>query len=210
MASVQLRKSWLLRIGSAHSLFKIPRKFSVIKKKVYFSTNHFFSTNSIFWSRCLRLGTYKLDKRRSHGQLNRQPSLRASPDNTVRPNQSNCLPPTVSRSDISFACLFYSFNKRNKLNLLVGLIFLATTRLYIIFYLLLEGFKLAVGVRDRDEGLGHRLTKDCYIDRFLNPRSGSIFMALRPCFFDRRLSAGDSLASYPWALVDRSSDCPSD
>ena len=62
--------------------------------------------------------------------------LRASPDNTVRLDQSNCLspnrpPPPVNQPDISFACLFYLFNKQNKLNLLVSLIFLATTRLYI-------------------------------------------------------------------------------
>ena len=58
-----------------------------------------------------------------------------SPDNTVRPVQSNRLlpnrQPPASRPDISSACLFYSFNKQNKLNLLVSLIFLATTRLYI-------------------------------------------------------------------------------
>ena len=40
-------------------------------------------------------------------------------------------PPPASRPDISSACLFYLFNKQNKLNLLVSLIFLATTRLYI-------------------------------------------------------------------------------
>ena len=37
----------------------------------------------------------------------------------------------ASQPDISSACLFYLFNKQNKLNLLVSLIFLATTRLYI-------------------------------------------------------------------------------
>ena len=41
-ASVTLRKSWLLCIGSAHSLFKIPRKFSVIKKKGLFFNKSFF------------------------------------------------------------------------------------------------------------------------------------------------------------------------
>ena len=39
--------------------------------------------------------------------------------------------PPASRLDISSACLFYSFNKQNKLNLPVSLIFLATTRFYI-------------------------------------------------------------------------------
>ena len=62
--------------------------------------------------------------------------LWASPDNTVRPDQNNHLslnrwPPPVSQPDISSTCLFYLFNKQNKLNLHVGLIFLATTRLYI-------------------------------------------------------------------------------
>ena len=48
-------------------------------------------------------------------------------------------------------------------------------------FLLLEGLKLAVSVRERGryEGLGHRLTKNCYIDTFLKPHCDSIFRALR-------------------------------
>ena len=60
---------------------------------------------------------------------------RALPYNTVRPDQSNRLSPnrqpSVSQPDISSACLFYLFNKQNKLNLFVSVIFLATARLYI-------------------------------------------------------------------------------
>ena len=68
MACVKLRKSWLLRIGSAHSLFKIPRKFSVIKK-VYFSTNNFFSINSVYWSRFLKSGNKSWRKHPTKQQL---------------------------------------------------------------------------------------------------------------------------------------------
>ena len=39
--------------------------------------------------------------------------------------------PTATWPDISSTCLFHLFNKQNKLNLLVSLIFLATTRSYI-------------------------------------------------------------------------------
>ena len=53
---------------------------------------------------------------------------RASSDNTVRPDQSNHSSlnwqPSKSRSDISSTCLFYLFNKQNKLNLLISLCFL--------------------------------------------------------------------------------------
>ena len=41
MASVKLRKSWLLRIGFVHSLFKIPRKFT-LKKGLFFKQSFFF------------------------------------------------------------------------------------------------------------------------------------------------------------------------
>ena len=42
---------------------------------------------------------------------------------------------------------------------------------------------------DRDKGRRHRLTKDYYIDIFLNPRCDSIFRASRLCFFNGRFSA---------------------
>ena len=67
---------------------------------------------------------------RGHVPVESSAILRASPDNTIQPDQSNCLS-LNSQQDISSACLFYLFNKQNKLNLLVSLIFLATTRLYI-------------------------------------------------------------------------------
>ena len=120
--------------GSTHSRSKIPRKFSVIKKKVYFSTNHFFPqvvfSGAGIWSR------EDINRpSRSHTPVESPTVLRVSPDNTVRPDQSNCLSPNrhppVSQPDISSVCLFYLFNEQNKLNLLVSLIFLATTRLYI-------------------------------------------------------------------------------
>ena len=51
---------WQLGQGSIcnNSLFKIPRKFSVIKKGLFFNQS-FFSTDSVFWSLCLKSGIYK-------------------------------------------------------------------------------------------------------------------------------------------------------
>ena len=65
----QLNTSRAKSIGSMHSLSKIPRKFSVIKKGLFFNQS-FFPTSSIFWSRCLKSGTHKLAKQKSHRQLN--------------------------------------------------------------------------------------------------------------------------------------------
>ena len=134
MASVKLRKLWLLYIGSARSLSKIHGKFSVIKKKNYFSTHHFFP-QVVFSGAGVRSREHINKPIRGHTPAESPAVLRASPDNTVRLDLSNRLSPKrqppSARSVISSACLFYLFNKQNKLNLLVILIFLATTRLYI-------------------------------------------------------------------------------
>ena len=125
MASVKLRKSWLLPTGSAHTLFKIPRKFLVIKK-LYFSTNNFFPqivfSGAGVWSQ-------EHINRTSRDHMDSwipQSSLRAS----HQIKATTCHRPD-SWPDIPFTCLFYLFNKWNKQNLLVSLIFLATTCLYI-------------------------------------------------------------------------------
>ena len=104
------------------------------KKKSLFFNQSFFSTSSILWSRCWNR---KLINRPNRGYPTVESSAitRASSDNTVRLDQSNRSLPNwqlpSNRPDILFACLFHLFNKQNKLNLLVSLIFLATTRLYI-------------------------------------------------------------------------------
>ena len=175
MASDKLRKSWLLHIGSTHSLSKIPRKVSVIKKKsifqpiIFFPLVEFSGAGVWNWEHINR-------PNRGHTPVELPAGPRASPDNTVRPDQSNRLSPNrqppVSRPYMSSACLFYLFNKQNKLNLLVSLIFLATTRLYITYIIMKEWQYLFIKIytsclftkelkhyrcdRDRDEGLGHR------------------------------------------------------
>ena len=123
-------------MASAHSLSKIPRKFSVIKRKSIFQPIIFFPqivfSGAGVWNR-----EHINRPNRGHTPVESSAVPWASPDNTVRPDQSNRLSPNrqppASRPDISFACLFYSFNKQNKLNCLVSLIFLATIRLYITF-----------------------------------------------------------------------------
>ena len=118
-----------MRIGSVHTLFKIPRKFSV-----YFSTNHFFPqikfSGADVWCREYinrASGSHTSSWISSHCR-ERHPTTpsdqikataRRRPDN--RPSAG---------LDIPFACLFKKKNEI-KLNLLVSLIFLATTRLYI-------------------------------------------------------------------------------
>ena len=134
-------------MASVHSLSKIPRKFSVIKKKSIFQPIIFFPQVAFpgagVWNR-------KLINRpnRGHRVVEWSAITRASFDNTVRPDQSNRSspnwhPPPTSRPDISSACLFYLFNKQNKLNLIVSLIFLATTRLYITVFKCVSRFRVS-------------------------------------------------------------------
>ena len=125
--------AWLLCIGSSHSLFKIPRKFSVIKK-VCFSTYHVFPqivfSGAGVWSR-------EHINRASGGHTGSWiPTVAESV--TWQHHQTRSKQPLAADlitarqpARYSIRLFIFLFNKRNKLNLLVSLIFLATTRLYI-------------------------------------------------------------------------------
>ena len=145
-----------------HSLSKIPRKFSVIKNRFIFQTIIFFPqvvfSGAGVWS-------WEDINRPSRGHMPvESPSiLRASPDNTVRPDQSNCL-----SLNISSACLFYLFNKQNKLNLLVCFIFLATTHLYITLIILMISSCLTFGgfLSKFSKCCFHRCIHSCWLVAF--------------------------------------------
>ena len=153
-----------------HSLSKNPRKFSVIKKRSIFQTIIFFP-QVVFSGASVWSWEHINRPNRGHLPVEFLTVLRASPNNTVQPDQSNCLSlnrqPPSSRPDILSACLFYLFNIQNKLNLLVSLIFLATTCLYITYWTLItnSGTKLKAGKNIQQMG---------FITRFLNGASQEI------------------------------------
>ena len=124
-----------------HSLSKIPRKFSVIKKKSIFQPVIFFPQVS-FSGASVRNREHINRPNRGHPPVESLAVWRASPDNTVRPDQSNCSSPNgqppTSQPDVLSACLFYLFNKKNKLNLLVRSYFSCNHTLYITFVLVVS------------------------------------------------------------------------
>ena len=123
MTSLKLRKSWLLRIGSAPSQVKIPRKFSVIKKSLFFNQSFFFPqivfSGASVWS-------WEYINRASGGHTGNWISATAS-DSTAR--RWECHPTTPSdqitacRPARYSICLFI---------LSIQFIFLATTCLHIV------------------------------------------------------------------------------
>ena len=134
----QQRPVWNWEKASAHRLraqsIQNPQKIYSYKKKSIFQPIIFFPqvvfSGASVWNR-----EHINRPNRGHSPVESPAVPGASPDNTVRPDQSNRSSPNrhppANRPNISSACLFYLFNKQNKLNLLVSLICLATTRLYI-------------------------------------------------------------------------------
>ena len=119
MASVKLRKSWLLCIRSAHSLSKIHRKLSVIKKKYVFKPIIFFPQVA-FSGACVWNREHINRPNRGHTRVELTAVTRASPDNTVQPDQSNRSspnrPPPAPTGQIFHPRVYfiYSINKINK------------------------------------------------------------------------------------------------